>query len=1117
MRYRLSKLTFVILIILFAALYFARANSTTQASSVLAPPTGEAVVNHLEEQGLYSSLVETVRGARAARYDARSLPSRSAQNAEGASSPEPSLAINLPFTQLFKQAARDGAANDDYGCSVAADGDTIVVGADLDTVGNNARQGSAYVLVRSGGDWVLQQKLTANDGAAEDRFGASVAISGGAIVIGAPFDKTGTNVNQGSAYVFARSGSVWSLQQKLTANDGAANDQFGASVAISGGAVVAGAFSDDIDAKADQGSAYVFVRSSGVWSFQQKLTANDGAANDQFGASVAISGGTVIAGALLDDLGTTSNTGSAYVFVRSGTVWTQQQRLTANIARSNDLFGAAVAINGDIAIIGAPLADPFGVVNQGAAYVFARSGGVWSFQQELRANDGETEDQFGSSVAINGDTALVGAHFDDIGAGSGIALDQGSAYLFTRSGAGWTPRQKLTAHASAARELFGNAVALNGDRAFVGAPHAKVGANASQGAVYIFGCGYAEQQTLTSLFSAAGDGFGYTVAVDGDTAVIGAPGEGSGRGFAYVFARSGSGWTESATLYAADGVAGDSFGASVAISGGVIVIGAPHKDLPNSPNHGSAYFFVRSGGGWTQQNQAFGSASDDYFGWSVSIIGPTIAVGAPFDDIGSNKDQGSIYLFTRSGATLQEEGTLTASDGTAFDRFGWSVAISGDKMLVGAPGPNTGERSKGAAYVFERLSAQSPSWMQRAKLIADDGQARDNLGDTVAISGNTALVSASGKILNDPPGRQAAYVFVGPGVSGGVWSQQARLILGEGSINYSLSVAISGNTAVIGTSRESIDGRADQGTARVFTRSGAVWTPQQQIVAREGAADDRFGSAVAISGDTILVGAPYGGDSDKGTIYALKYNCGASLAPFVSVSAASFAAGGLPPESIVAGFGANLATSVQAASSTPLPTVLAGVRVKIKDSADVERLAPLFFVSPGQINYLIPEGVANGQAILTVMRDDGPAASGEVQIDNVAPGLFSADSSGQGVANATVLRVKADGSQIFESAAKFDPAQGRFVPAPIDLGPGADQVFLVFYGSGLRFRSSLSAVSCSIGGASSEALYAGVAPGFVGLDQVNVRLPRSLAGRGEVDVALIVEGKAANIVRISIR
>jgi uncharacterized protein (TIGR03437 family) len=196
---------------------------------------------------------------------------------------------------------------------------------------------------------------------------------------------------------------------------------------------------------------------------------------------------------------------------------------------------------------------------------------------------------------------------------------------------------------------------------------------------------------------------------------------------------------------------------------------------------------------------------------------------------------------------------------------------------------------------------------------------------------------------------------------------------------------------------------------------------------------------------------------------------------------------------------------------------LGGISLKVTDSAGMERLAPLFFVSPGQINYLMPPGAANGPATLMVTNGAGPVASGAAQIFSVAPGLFTANSSGQGVPAGFALRVKADGSQSFEPVAQFDSTQNRFVPAPIDLGTGADQVFLALYGTGLRFRSSLSAVNCVIGGSSNEVLYADAAPGFVGLDQVNVRLSRTLIGRGAVDVALSVDGKAANTVRIRIR
>jgi uncharacterized protein (TIGR03437 family) len=237
---------------------------------------------------------------------------------------------------------------------------------------------------------------------------------------------------------------------------------------------------------------------------------------------------------------------------------------------------------------------------------------------------------------------------------------------------------------------------------------------------------------------------------------------------------------------------------------------------------------------------------------------------------------------------------------------------------------------------------------------------------------------------------------------------------------------------------------------------------------------------------------------------------------FATVSAASYTAD-LASEVIASAFGAGLATATQVATTTPLPTTLAGTTIKVKDSTGIERNAPLFFVSPTQINYLVPTSAAIGAAAITVNSADGALSVTTARITNVAPGLFTANASGQGVAAAVALRIKADGTQTFEPVARFDPAQNQLVAVPIDLGSETDQVFLILYGTGIRFRSSLAAVSTKIGGADVQVTFAGALTDFVGLDQVNMRLPRSLIGRGVVDVALAVDGKPANTVRASIK
>ena len=299
-------------------------------------------------------------------------------------------------------------------------------------------------------DPATAQKLLAGDGAANDYFGYSVSVSGDTAIIGAPYDDN----YKGSAYAFARAADgSWNQQQKLQAGDRAVGDLFGNSVSVSGDTAIIGAPNDDND----KGSAYAFTRAAdGSWSQQQKLQAGDGAAGDNFGNSVSVSGDTAVIGAL----GADSWAGAAYAFTGSDGIWSQQQKLTATegTATDADMFGRSVALSldGNIALIGAD----FYAGEQGAAYIFTRSGDIWSQQQRLTASDGMALDGFGCSVSLSSDggTALVGTYGDD--------SEQGAAYIFTRSGGIWSQQQKLTA---AAGDRFGLSVAVFGNTVIVGA------------------------------------------------------------------------------------------------------------------------------------------------------------------------------------------------------------------------------------------------------------------------------------------------------------------------------------------------------------------------------------------------------------------------------------------------------------------------------------------------------------------------------------------------------------------------------------------------------------------------------------------------------------------------
>ena len=376
-----------------------------------------------------------------------------------------------PWTQQQKLMASDKSERVHFGTSVSISGQYFVVGAYLDDNNGFTDSGSAYVFVRSDTTWTQQQKLTASDGTASDHFGVSVSISGDYCIVGA----NGNDARKGSAYVFVRSGLDWNEQQKLTASDASTGDYFGTSVSISGDYAVVGAYADDNSGGTGSGSAYVFVRSDTTWTQQQKLTASDSVRNsDYFGISVSISGDYCVIGAY----GHSSYRGSAYVFVRSGTTtWVQQQKLSAQDAASRDNFGISVSLSGNYTIIGADGEDG----SRGSAYVFARHGTTWTQQQKLIPIDGTPGEQFSSSVSLSDKHVLVGSH-----GAYGSRSNSGCAYVFARNGTTWTQQQRLAPLDGVSGDAFGISVAISRDYAVIGARNDDNVASPYSGSAYLF-------------------------------------------------------------------------------------------------------------------------------------------------------------------------------------------------------------------------------------------------------------------------------------------------------------------------------------------------------------------------------------------------------------------------------------------------------------------------------------------------------------------------------------------------------------------------------------------------------------------------------------------------------
>jgi hypothetical protein len=367
-----------------------------------------------------------------------------------------------------------------FGEAVAIDGDTAVVGAPAGSVG------AAYVFTRSGGAWAERAKLVPPDGAVGTAFGSSVALAGDMLVVGAPatFLSDGTQ-GHGAVYVFAGAGSVWTLTAKLTATDGAMGDYFGTSVALAADTVAVGAWGAYLTEdhfRGPEGAAYVFTRDGDTWNQTAKLVAPDGAFVDFFGWSVALAENTLAVGAPGVDMGEQTNVGAVYTFTRDGGAWTDPVKLFPSDGFWDDQFGDSLALDGDTLAVGAYAVDIGPQANVGAVYLFTRTDNAWTESAKLVPTEQNGSAEFGRSVAIAGDMMVIGASGTDIGENS----RQGAAYLYTRAGDTWTLVTTLTAADGERSDYLGYSVAIADETVVVGARQDGVGGTGVRGAAYAF-------------------------------------------------------------------------------------------------------------------------------------------------------------------------------------------------------------------------------------------------------------------------------------------------------------------------------------------------------------------------------------------------------------------------------------------------------------------------------------------------------------------------------------------------------------------------------------------------------------------------------------------------------
>ncbi|MDX2080157.1 MAG: FG-GAP repeat protein [Terrimicrobiaceae bacterium] len=708
--------------------------------------------------------------------------------------------------QIGPEVLGDGSADDHFGTAVAISGTTAVVGAPDDDTVAGTDAGSVYIFAKTADvGWLRQATLRPTDAAAGDRFGAAVAVSGATVAAGAPGDDRGALMNAGSAYVFTRDAvtGAWNSFQKLLNTDAAAGDTFGSSVSIAGELVLIGSPLDDTGAGAgtDAGSAYVFTRTLGTWGQSAKLVASDGAASDAFGSAVALSLTTAVVGAPKD----ASSSGCAYVFMLGTGSWVQQGKLTSDDLATGDTLGSSVAISGETAILGAPGDDNSYGMDAGAAYVFFRSQGTWSQQKKLTRLGQKPGDGLGTSVGIWKDVAVVGSPGVD---GGSLQQQMGGASFYRRSKAGWDGGASVISQVYAGAR-FGSSVAIDGEFSIIGSPgsESQAGHEAGQANIYAFRKENGEWRSIDYLsagYTSLGGESGTSIGVSGNHAIVGSPNDetasGLSAGRVFLLTKQNGTWTLTSGLRGNPGVAEDRLGTSVAIDGTLAVYGVPGADRQGVSNSGTAYSVsLLKSGNWSQPVQIISTTAlmNASLGNSIAISGKTVLVGAPLEQVIQKSSAGSVYV------------------------FGWSAKSSG--------------------------------WTEQAKLIASDVAAADTFGWAVALRKGVALVGSPGA---DTAGANAgaAYVFVRTGKG---WIEQNKLVASNAAAGdqFGNSLALSGTTALIGAPFDDTSAGTNAGSAYFFDQSNSGWTQRAQVFASDAAASDQFGYSVAVMERIALIGA----------------------------------------------------------------------------------------------------------------------------------------------------------------------------------------------------------------------------------------------------------------------
>jgi hypothetical protein len=548
-----------------------------------------------------------------------------------------------------------------------------------------------YVFDYDGMQWQQTIKLVSQDSSVR-RLGWSLSQFNTRVIAGATSD---TSLLSGHGVIFQLDNGKWSEEAVLEFSDGNNPDpMFGWSVDLAGQLAV-------VSSVTGSGKAQIHRLNNGIWEYDSDLTTQGGQSGDQFGYAVGITdefNSHVLIGNIGDD-DVVEDAGSISVFENFQAGFFEVRKMTAYNWSRLDEYGSSVSISGNRALVGAPKDNDLGF-DSGSAYIYDLIGGEWQLTAKLLAQDGESSDLFGSAVSLSGDRALVGALNED-----DVENNSGAVYVYEWNGQEWLQTARLKATDARSQARFGNAVSLCGDRALIGAYRdSEVGSNG--GAVYVFDLDnniWTETVKLHAATTGFNDYFGGAVSLDRDRALVGAfwdATHGTDAGSAYVFTLDQGVWSEDAQLVPVDIAAGDEFGGSVDIKGDRLVVGAAEEGIFGD-SWGAAYVFEFDGLDWQEAGKLVpdNGVHQDYFGCSVSLGNDWVVVGS-CENNQNGTDSGAAYIYSWDKVGLELIDQISGDDTGRNDFFGSAVSADGNQFVVGAEGHNGHADNSGSAYFF---------------------------------------------------------------------------------------------------------------------------------------------------------------------------------------------------------------------------------------------------------------------------------------------------------------------------------------------------------------------------------------------------------------------------------